>query len=219
MSISRKTLFYSLLSQELLLWNLRFWCTPKICESAFKHPKEVYWLRDLDQAQYKIFIVFNVLWFGAAIQAFSTYPEICGKTLEEIELIFSKRDSKPWNTKVGGSRIDAEITAVIERKGTTGEDVLCMSIGRWKRMWKILRPEWWVRRGKWWLGSIGKEGFKEFERLGCLVVNTLCSILWYKVLYGSMEWIRFLESSHSSRLSFWHTILCWWNRDVTTELS
>ncbi|KAH8591981.1 hypothetical protein B0O99DRAFT_654119 [Bisporella sp. PMI_857] len=39
---------------------------------------------------YKTFIIFGVLCFGAAIQAVFTHPETCGKTLEEIELLFSK---------------------------------------------------------------------------------------------------------------------------------
>jgi MFS family permease len=71
---------------------------------------------------YKIFIIFGILCFGAAVQAFFTYPETCGKTLEEIELMFSKGGPKPWRTKPGGSRIDAEIQAVIERKAH-GEEI------------------------------------------------------------------------------------------------
>ncbi|CZR54042.1 related to high-affinity glucose transporter [Phialocephala subalpina] len=70
---------------------------------------------------YKIFIVSGILCFGAAVQAFLTYPETCGKTLEEIELMFSKGGPRPWNTKPGGSRLDAEIAAVIERKTNKGE--------------------------------------------------------------------------------------------------
>lgn len=65
---------------------------------------------------YKIFIVFGVLCFAAAIQAYFTYPETCGKTIEEIELLFSPGGPKAWQTKVGGSRLEAEIEAVRERK-------------------------------------------------------------------------------------------------------
>jgi len=65
---------------------------------------------------YKIFIIFGILCVCAAIQAYLTYPETCGKTLEEIELMFNSGGPKPWNTSVGGSRLDAEIEAVIERK-------------------------------------------------------------------------------------------------------
>jgi len=71
---------------------------------------------------YKTFIIFGVLCLGAAVQAYFTYPETCGKTLEEIEIMFSKGGPKPWNTKPGGSRLDAEIEAVIARKAT-GEDL------------------------------------------------------------------------------------------------
>jgi len=65
---------------------------------------------------YKTFIIFGVLCMGAAVQAFFTYPETCGKTLEEIELLFSKDGPHPWNTKPGQSRLDAEIVAVGDRK-------------------------------------------------------------------------------------------------------
>jgi Sugar (and other) transporter len=65
---------------------------------------------------YKTFIIFGVLCMGAATQAFFTYPETCGKTLEEIEILFSKGGPRPWHTKPGQSRLDAEIQAIIERK-------------------------------------------------------------------------------------------------------
>lgn len=71
---------------------------------------------------YKTFIIFGVLCLGAAVQAYFTYPETCGKTLEEIETMFSKGGPKPWHTKPGGSRLDAEIEAVIARKAT-GDDM------------------------------------------------------------------------------------------------
>jgi MFS family permease len=71
---------------------------------------------------WKTFIIFGVLCIGAAIQAFFTYPETCGKTLEEIELLFSKGGPHPWHTKPGGSRLDAEIQAVIERKAHGSEN-------------------------------------------------------------------------------------------------
>lgn len=73
---------------------------------------------------YKIFIIFGVLCFAAAVQAFFTYPETCGKTLEEIEILFSHEGPKPWHTKPGQSRLDAEIEAVGRRKdvGDTAYD-------------------------------------------------------------------------------------------------
>lgn len=66
--------------------------------------------------QYKIFIIFGVLCFGSAIQAFLTYPETCGKTIEEVELLFAKGALPAWKTKKGGSRLEAEVQAVRERK-------------------------------------------------------------------------------------------------------
>lgn len=71
---------------------------------------------------YKTFIIFGILCFAAAVQAWLTYPETCGKTLEEIEILFGDDGPKPWNTKPGGSRLEAEIQAVIDRK-IQGEDV------------------------------------------------------------------------------------------------
>jgi len=69
---------------------------------------------------YKIFIIFGILCFGSAVQTYFTYPETCGKTLEEIEFMFSKEGPHAWNTKPGDSRLDAEIAAVIDRKGHGG---------------------------------------------------------------------------------------------------
>lgn len=66
--------------------------------------------------QYKIFIIFGVLCVGSAIQAFLTYPETCGKTIEEVELLFAKGAAPAWKTKKGGSRLEAEVQAVLERK-------------------------------------------------------------------------------------------------------
>ncbi|KAI2635272.1 general substrate transporter [Xylaria nigripes] len=72
--------------------------------------------------QYKIFIIFGVLCFLSAIQAFLTYPETCGKTIEEVEQLFATGALPPWKTKKGGSRLDAEVQAVLERQraGETG---------------------------------------------------------------------------------------------------
>ncbi|OTA53624.1 general substrate transporter [Hypoxylon sp. EC38] len=72
--------------------------------------------------KYKVFIIFGVLCIGAAIQAWLTYPETCGKTIEEIELLFAKGAPPAWKTKKGGSRLEAEIQAVLNRK-ERGEEV------------------------------------------------------------------------------------------------
>jgi hypothetical protein len=65
---------------------------------------------------WKVFIIFGVLCLAAAAWFFFTYPETCGKTLEEIELLFSKDGPHPWKTKKGDSRLAAEIEAVAARK-------------------------------------------------------------------------------------------------------
>lgn len=47
---------------------------------------------------------------------FVFYPETCGKTLEEVELMFAKDGPSPWKTRKGESRLTAEIQAIVERK-------------------------------------------------------------------------------------------------------
>lgn len=57
----------------------------------------------------------------AAVQAFFTYPETAGKTIEEIELLFINGAIKPWKTKPGDSLLDAKIEEVrVHNKGTAG---------------------------------------------------------------------------------------------------
>ena len=65
---------------------------------------------------FKLFIIFGVLCFGAAVQAFFFYPETAGKSLEEIELMFSKGGPHPWNTRPGDSLLDAKIAQVEEMR-------------------------------------------------------------------------------------------------------
>ncbi|CAI4217044.1 unnamed protein product [Parascedosporium putredinis] len=72
--------------------------------------------------KYKTFVIFGVLCIGAAAQAFLSYPETCGKTIEEVEELFGEDGPKPWKTKKGESRLDAEIQAVIEKKNATEHD-------------------------------------------------------------------------------------------------
>ena len=72
---------------------------------------------------WKLFIIFGVLCFGAFAQAFLTYPETAGKSLEEIELLFSKGGPRPWKTKPGDSRLDGEVERVRERKMRGGSIV------------------------------------------------------------------------------------------------
>lgn len=62
--------------------------------------------------RWRIFIVFGTLCLAGAIQFWFTYPETCGKTLEEIEFMFSKEGPRPWRTKKGDSRITSEVEAV-----------------------------------------------------------------------------------------------------------
>ncbi|ROV89290.1 hypothetical protein VSDG_09102 [Cytospora chrysosperma] len=66
--------------------------------------------------QWKIFIVFGVLCLVFAVWVYALFPETCGKTLEEIEFLFSKEGPHPWNTKKGESRLTQEIEEVKHRK-------------------------------------------------------------------------------------------------------
>jgi len=68
---------------------------------------------------WKTFIIFGVLCFGASAQAFFSYPETARKSLEEIEQLFRPGGPKPWQTRVGGSGLEARVQAVIDeqRKG------------------------------------------------------------------------------------------------------
>ncbi|KAF1817321.1 general substrate transporter [Eremomyces bilateralis CBS 781.70] len=76
---------------------------------------------------WKTFIIFGVLCFAAAGHFFIAYPETCGKTIEEIEHLFSKDGPQPWKTTKGNSRLDREVEEVIEaqKRGekTTVEDI------------------------------------------------------------------------------------------------
>ncbi|RMZ69161.1 sugar transporter [Pyrenophora seminiperda CCB06] len=66
-----------------------------------------------------IFIIFGVLCMLAAVQFFFTYPETCGKTLEEIEVLFSKGGPHAWQTKKGSEHLaqDVEQVAAAQAKG------------------------------------------------------------------------------------------------------
>ncbi|KAK2806745.1 hypothetical protein FQN50_005743 [Emmonsiellopsis sp. PD_5] len=64
---------------------------------------------------WKLFIIFGVLCIGAAVQVFFTYPETCGKTIEEVEEMFSNGGPKAWHTKRGESKLDDLIEQVREK--------------------------------------------------------------------------------------------------------
>ncbi|KAL4890510.1 sugar transporter [Aspergillus ambiguus] len=65
--------------------------------------------------RWKLYIIFGILCAGAAVQVFFTYPETCGKTIEEVEEMFSKGGPKPWHTKPGDSRLDGRIQEAREQ--------------------------------------------------------------------------------------------------------
>ena len=77
---------------------------------------------------WKTFIIFGVLCIGSAFQTFFTYPETAGKSLEEIEFMFSKEGPWPWKTRIGESRLDREIE-LIREKQLRGEEVRVASLG------------------------------------------------------------------------------------------
>ncbi|KAL1893233.1 hypothetical protein Cpir12675_004211 [Ceratocystis pirilliformis] len=65
---------------------------------------------------YRTFIIFGVLCIVAAIVAFFTYPETCGKSLEEIEQLFAPGAPMPWKTTKGTPRTEAEIQAIQDKQ-------------------------------------------------------------------------------------------------------
>ena len=67
-----------------------------------------------ENISWKLFIIFGVLCVGAAIQAYISYPETAGKTIEEIEMLFQPGAIPPWKTKPGNSLLDAKIQEVKE---------------------------------------------------------------------------------------------------------
>ena len=77
---------------------------------------------------WRLFIIFGVLCFAAAIQAYLTYPETAGKTIEEIETLFLPGAIKPWKTKPGDSMLAEEIEE-IRRKGSVGGRQVSISAG------------------------------------------------------------------------------------------
>ncbi|KAL2133619.1 hypothetical protein VTI74DRAFT_2021 [Chaetomium olivicolor] len=70
----------------------------------------------LKNITWKLFIIFGVLCIAAAGWFFLLCPETCGKTLEEVEVMFSKDGPRPWKTVKGNSRLAAEVEAIVERK-------------------------------------------------------------------------------------------------------
>lgn len=61
---------------------------------------------------WKMFLIFGIMCVLAAVHFFFTYPETCGKTLEEIEEMFAPGGPKPWHTKPGNSKLDAHVEEV-----------------------------------------------------------------------------------------------------------
>jgi hypothetical protein len=71
--------------------------------------------------RYGMFIVFGVMCLLAAVQFYFTYPETCGKTLEEVEEMFATGGPKPWKTRKGHSRLDALVDQAREKNLTIGD--------------------------------------------------------------------------------------------------
>src|ERR1700761_5268684 len=65
---------------------------------------------------WKTFIIFGVLCFGAAVQAYVSYPETARKSLEEVEDMFKHGGPRPWKTRVGGSHLEEHIARVQDEK-------------------------------------------------------------------------------------------------------
>ncbi|KAJ5114151.1 sugar transporter [Penicillium angulare] len=63
-----------------------------------------------------LFILFGGLCIFAAVFAFLMYPETCGKTLEEVEIMFATGGPHAWQTGRGGSRFQQEVDFVVNSK-------------------------------------------------------------------------------------------------------
>lgn len=68
-----------------------------------------------------MFIIFGVMCCMGATQFYFTYPETAGKTLEEIEFLFSPQGPKPWHTKPGNSHLDAMVEQAREEHTTIAD--------------------------------------------------------------------------------------------------
>ncbi|CAD0110633.1 unnamed protein product [Aureobasidium uvarum] len=69
---------------------------------------------------WRMFIIFGVMCFLGAVQFFLTFPETSGKTLEEVELLFSG-NVKAWHTKPGHSKLDEMIDEARDNRFTMSE--------------------------------------------------------------------------------------------------
>lgn len=69
---------------------------------------------------WRMFIIFGVMCFLGAAQFFLTFPKTSGKTLEEVEALFSG-EIKPWKTKLGHSKLDEMISEARENHLTISE--------------------------------------------------------------------------------------------------
>lgn len=92
--------------------TLRVWHSLKLPNWLFNFAIGFFIPPAFENITWKFFINFGVLCVGAAIQAFFTYPETAGETIEEIELLFSRGAFKPWKTKHPDSMVDARIEEV-----------------------------------------------------------------------------------------------------------
>ena len=85
-------------------------------ESAFQSRTWVICSPAFGNISWKTFVIFGTLCFGAATQAFFTYPETAGKSIEEIEILFANRGPRPWKTNPGNSGLNARIDAFREMR-------------------------------------------------------------------------------------------------------
>jgi hypothetical protein len=75
--------------------------------------------------KYGLFLLFGAFCVLGAAQFFFTFPETCGKTIEEIEALFSRGGPHAWNTKKGSERLQHEIDDVAhaQAKGDAIADI------------------------------------------------------------------------------------------------
>ncbi|KAJ4330510.1 hypothetical protein N0V87_009931 [Didymella glomerata] len=64
--------------------------------------------------KYGLFLLFGAFCVLGAIQFFFTYPETCGKTIEEIEVLFSHEGPRAWQTRKGSERLEHDVNDVAD---------------------------------------------------------------------------------------------------------
>lgn len=81
------------------------------CYWAFNFALAFFVPSAFERITYRTYFIFGAFNLAAFVQEYFQYPETCGKSLEEIETIFTAHE-KPWSTKKKPLRPDEEAKAI-----------------------------------------------------------------------------------------------------------